>query len=105
MAAMDPKEPARIQALLDFADGERAEELAFAVEDGGVMGVGVDGDDRLHRQKMGGATLLDGKMAGRPARRPSGPAQRPVAALAQVWFRAARRGKRRGGRNRRGDGG
>src|SRR5215472_1915811 len=63
MAAMDPEEPAGIQALLDFADGKRAEELASAVEDGGVMGIGVYRDDRLHGQEMGRSALLDGKMA------------------------------------------
>ena len=77
MTAMDPEEPAGIQTLLDFADGKRAEELASTVEDGGVMGIGMDGDDRLHGRKWVAPACSMGRWrAGRrggPPAPPSGP--------------------------------
>src|SRR5580692_7059150 len=64
VAAMDAHEAVLVQALLDVADRQGAEQLIAAVEDSGVMRIGVDGDDVVDGDEMGTAVALDGKMAG-----------------------------------------
>ena len=69
MAAVDAREPAGIQPVLDLADRQRAKIRRLAVEHLGVMRVGVDRDDRLDRQLTNETVALDPDMRRRPPRR------------------------------------
>ena len=66
------------------ANRERAEQLGGAVEDIGVMRVGMDCDHLVDRHEMGDAVPLDRKVAGKPARRRAGAPERRVGPLADV---------------------
>src|SRR3984957_17293424 len=81
VAAMDAHEAVLVEAGFHIADGQRTEQLVVAVEDGGVMRVGVDGDHVVDGDEMRAAVALDGKMAGEAPGR-AGAAERPVAAAA-----------------------
>ena len=67
MAAMDADEAVGVQPRLDDADGQRAEQLRLAVEDIGVVGVGVDGDDVVDRHDSGWRLRAPPGVAWRPA--------------------------------------
>src|SRR5262249_32189082 len=82
VAAVNPQEAAGIEALLDLADGQRAEQLMAAGEDGGGVGIGMARDDGVDGQEMGGAAWLDGKVTCGARRRAAGPAKRAIASLA-----------------------
>ncbi len=82
MAAVDADEAAGVEPRLDDADGQRAEQLGLAVEDIGVMRIGVDGDDVLDRHEMDAAVALHRQLPGDPPRRPAGAAERSERALA-----------------------
>src|SRR6267154_1341592 len=45
MAAMNPDEPVVVEPRFDVPDGERAKQLVVAVEDVGVVRIGMDRDD------------------------------------------------------------
>src|SRR6202044_191492 len=83
VAAMDAHEALLVEAGFDVADRQRAEPLVVAVEDGGVVRVGVDGDHVVDCDEMGAAVAFDGKMAGEAPRR-SGATERPIAAAAEI---------------------
>ena len=80
---------------------ERTEQLVVAVEDSGVMRVGVDGDDVVDGDEMRAAVALDRKMAGEAPRR-AGAAERPIGAAAEfgIGIVAVAAGILRRGRDR-----
>ena len=57
-----------VKPRFDIADGERAKQFVIAVEDIGVVRVGVDRDHLLDRQKMRLAVALDRQMPGKTPR-------------------------------------
>src|ERR1700728_2431594 len=72
-----------VEPRFDIADGQRTKELAVAVEDVGVMGVGVDRDDVLNRHELRAAFALNRQMAGKPRRRRADAAERRIGAAAE----------------------
>ena len=86
MAAMDADEPAAVEPGFDIADGQRAKQLVVAVENVGVMRVGVNGDHLVDRDETGGAIPLDRELAREsPLRRPGAP-ERCESAAPQFWL-------------------
>src|SRR5262249_53034264 len=70
VAAMDANEPAAVEPGFDVADPERTKQPVLAVENIGVVRVGVNRDDILDGKEVGAAVALDRKMTGKaPARR------------------------------------
>src|SRR3977135_3652756 len=76
MAAMNPDEPFVVKPRFDVADGERAKQLVVAVDDESVKRVGMDRDNVVHREKMGGAVPLERQMAREAPRRRTDAAER-----------------------------
>src|ERR1700716_3846170 len=76
MAAMNPDEPFVVEPRFDDADGERAKQLVVAVEDVSVVRVGMDRDNVVHGDKMGGAVPLERQMAREAPRRRTDAAER-----------------------------
>src|SRR5712671_513468 len=83
MAAMNPDEPVVVEPRFDVADGERAKQLVVAVEDVRVVRIGVDRDNVVHGDKMGGAVPFERQMAREPPRRRTDAAERRKCATPQ----------------------
>src|SRR5262249_48687099 len=62
MAAVDTHEALAVEPCLDLADRKRAEQLVAAIEDIGIVSIGVDGYHVLHRQEVRSAVALGLKM-------------------------------------------
>ena len=92
VAAMHPDKMTAVQPRFDVADGERAEQLVVAVEDGGVMRVGMHRDDLLDGQEMRAAIALDRQMAGKAPGRRTGATERRITAAAEFDALAGRGG-------------
>ena len=80
---MNAQEAAAVEPRFDVADRERTEQLVVAIEDRGVMGVGMDRDDVVDGQELGAAVALDRQMAGEAPRRRTGATERTIAAAAE----------------------
>ena len=57
-----------VEPRFDIADGERAKQFVVAVEDIGVVRVGMDGDYLLDGKKVRFAVALDRQMPGKAPR-------------------------------------
>src|SRR5208282_807974 len=65
VAAVNTDKTAVVEPRFDVADRERAKQFVVAVENVGVMRVGVDRDHILHGEKMRAAVTLDRQMPGK----------------------------------------
>src|SRR5579883_1747629 len=64
VAAVNADKAVLVEPRFHVADGEWTEQLVVAIEDVGVMGVGVDRDHLVHGEKMRGPVALDRQVAG-----------------------------------------
>src|SRR5712671_8076986 len=85
MAAMNPDEPVVVEPRFDVADGERAKQLVVAVEDVGVVRIGMDRDDVVHGDEMSGAVPFERQVAREAPRRRTDAAERRESAAPQLW--------------------
>jgi len=90
VAAMHPDKMTAVQPRFDVADGERAEQLVVAVEDGGVVRVGMHRDDLLNGQEMRAAIALDRQVTGKAPGRRTGATERRITAAAEFDALAGR---------------
>ena len=84
VAAVNTNKPVLVEPRFHFADRQWTKQLEGAVEDIGVVSVGVNGDNVFDRNELRRAIRLDGQMLCNARRRPTGTAERRVSSSAEL---------------------
>ena len=84
VAAVNANKPVLVEPRFHFADRQWTKELEGAVEDIGVVSVGVNGDNVFDRNELRRAIPLDRQMLCNTRRRPTGTAERRVSSSAEL---------------------